>query len=470
MSEEKISSKLVVKSGLWYTISNFAFKAFSFLSAPIFARMLSKAEFGEYNNLFSWMQILIIFVGLDISSSVIRAKLDFEDDLDRYALSVLTLTTINALILFFVFRVFEQPFLNLIGVKREHLDIVFVYMLFIQAVYIFSTLERARYRYKAFSLITGIGVIGSNGLSILLILIMSEKLNARVIGYFVPYIILGMVLYILLIKKGKTIKFHYYRYALTLSIPLIPHLLSLTILSASDRVMITKMVGAESTAIYSVAYLFISIIIILLDSMNKAWAPWLLDSLKAKDFRTIRKVTSPYFLIFFGLILGSLLIGPEIILILGGERYLEAKYSLPPLVIGTLFQFAYLMYVQLEYYEKKLRMISVATITAATLNIVLNLLLIPIFGYIVASYTTLIGYIVLFIFHYKTIARYGYKDLFDRKVIFTILISSLVLIPIFIFLYKNDIIRYIVLVLYFIFLIKVFLQYKDKIKEFLKNK
>lgn len=39
-------------------------------------------------------------------------------------------------------------------------------------------------------------------------------------------------------------------------------------------------------------------------------------------------------------------------------------------------------------------------IIAAVINVTLNALFIPKFGYITAGYTTLIGYLFLFIFHY----------------------------------------------------------------------
>ena len=42
--EKKVSANIVVKSGLWYTVSNFAFRSVAFITTPIFARILTKAE------------------------------------------------------------------------------------------------------------------------------------------------------------------------------------------------------------------------------------------------------------------------------------------------------------------------------------------------------------------------------------------------------------------------------------------
>ena len=235
---------------------------------------------------------------------------------------------------------------------------------------------------------------------------------------------------------------------MSLSLPLVPHLLSIVALNSSDRIMITKLVGAQYTAIYSIAYIITNIVTILLDSMNKAWAPWLLDTLKVNNKADIRKTSTPYFLIFVGLLLGVLLFAPEIVWILGGDKYLEGIYVLPPLIVGCLYQFAYTMYVQLEFFEKKMKTVAVGTMIAALVNVGLNFVFIPIFGYIAAGYTTLVGYMLLFFIHYRTICRYGYKDIFARKIIFLALGSSILMLPVFILIYMNTIIRYAVIIVY----------------------
>lgn len=58
------------------------------------------------------------------------------------------------------------------------------------------------------------------------------------------------------------------------------------------------------------------------------------------------------------------------------------------------------MYVNYAFYEKKTKNIAAITIVAGGLNILLNYLFIPKFGYIAASGTTLISYVVLFLLHY----------------------------------------------------------------------
>lgn len=453
MESKKVSSNVVLKSGLWYTISNFAFRSIAFITTPIFARILTKAEYGEFNNISSWINILLIVASCDLYTSIVRAKLDYENDLNRYAFSMLTLESIITVGLFVVFTIFRKSISDLMGIEEKYFLIIFIYILCVQGYYVYITNERAHYRYKTFSLLTGLGIIASSLMSVVLILVLQNKLDARVYGQYVPYIFIGIVLYILIARKGKKVNFKYYKYGLLLSLPLVPHLLAMTLLGTSDRIMITKLAGSEYTALYSVSHTIASIVAILIDSMNKAWAPWFLDSMKINEKKVIKKVASIYFGIFLALILGIILAAPEVVLILGGPKYAEGIYVLPSLIIGCVFQFAYTMYVQVEFYEKRMQMVAAGSALAALLNIVLNFVFIPKYGYIAAGYTTLAGYVALFILHYTVVSKLGYRQIFNRRILFGGLLLSLFIIPVALVLYHIQMLRYSVLVLYVLFFI-----------------
>ena len=204
---------------------------------------------------------------------------------------------------------------------------------------------------------------------------------------------------------------------LSISLPLLPHLISLNILSSSDKVMIMKMIGKSANATYSVAYMVSNILIIIYNAMNKAWAPWFMDTMKSGKRKPIKDISRYYFLVFLAIIVGTGLMGPEIILVLGGRKYVDAIYVLIPLLISVLFQFVYSMFIQIEIFEKQMKIISFATVTAAVLNLGLNFVFIPIYGYVAAGYTTLVGYGVAMILHLITVLKLGYKDLLDFKTI-----------------------------------------------------
>ena len=64
------SMPVQVKASLWFLICSFLQKGISTVSTPIFTRLLSTAEYGQYNVFNSWLGIITIFVTLNLSAGV----------------------------------------------------------------------------------------------------------------------------------------------------------------------------------------------------------------------------------------------------------------------------------------------------------------------------------------------------------------------------------------------------------------
>ena len=71
-----------LKSGVWYTLSYVLVRGISYLTIPIFTRILTKQSYGIYNNYTSLLAILTILVTLNLSSTMVCAKYDYADTFD----------------------------------------------------------------------------------------------------------------------------------------------------------------------------------------------------------------------------------------------------------------------------------------------------------------------------------------------------------------------------------------------------
>lgn len=459
------SGKIVAKAGIWYTICNFIFRGMAFITTPIFTRLLTKSEVGSFSNMSSWISIFTVLTALDLHSSIIRSKLEHEEDLDSYIWSILSMTTFVTIILYAVIFTFQGFFINLFQMEMKYINIMFIYLLVSPAYLMLITKQRAFFKYKFFVVLTGISITVSTFLSLILVLFMNDKLLGRFVGTYIPQIIIGVIIYIYLAYIGKKIKFKYWKYATVICLPLVPHVLSIYLLSASDKVIITKISGAEYTAIYSIAYSCYNIVTILYDSMNKAWAPWLLESLHYEKYTDIKRVSKIYIGIFFIISMGVLMFVPELIYILGGKQYMAAIYCLPPLITSCFFEFIYTMYVNIEFYKKRTMSVAIATIIATVLNIILNFIFIPMmpqYGYIIAAYTTLVGYAILFVLHYYLVKFMDMSFVYDIKYILIVLGIFTSLSIVFNFLYEFTILRYGIIFVYGFFIL--YFSYKNKKK------
>ena len=59
-----------VKASMWFFVCAFLQKGISFITTPIFTRLLSTSEYGQYNVYTSWMSVLIVIVTLNLYCGV----------------------------------------------------------------------------------------------------------------------------------------------------------------------------------------------------------------------------------------------------------------------------------------------------------------------------------------------------------------------------------------------------------------
>lgn len=442
---QQSSNNQALKSGIWYTVGNFATKAMAFITVPIFTRLLSTEEVGYFSNLTSWVAILVVIVTMNLYSSVGVARFDFKDSLDDYIASNLLLGSIITMIFYIVVLFFKSQVSRWLGLREYEIHLIFTYFLFYPAIEMFQTKNRILYKYKLSTFLSVGSVVVSTLLSLLGVLLLQNRYIGRLFGYYTPLIIVNLCIYIYILKKSKKISVKYWKYAISISLPLVWHTLSTNILNSSDRVMINNMCGATANAFYSVAYSCAMIVQILWTSMNSAWSPWAFEKMDEQDYKTLKKASIPY-IIFFGIIvLGFMLLAPEVIWIMGGESYLSAVYVIPPVMVAYVFQFVYSLYVNIEIYSKKSIYIATGTTCAAIINIVLNLIFIPSFGYIAAAYTTLAGYVALFLIHFAFVKKIKKERWYNTKFNFLFLFVFLIIMLLCNVLYSFSYLRFLVI-------------------------
>ena len=459
-----------LKSGVWYTMANFMMKGIGFITTPIFTRLLSHEEFGLYSNYASWLHTFSIFVTLHLGASFISARFDFEDDFDGYISSVLSLSALSTLIWTVLVNLFPAWFSFITGVDLKYLNIMMLYLLFAAAIDLFQTRERYFFKYKISVFISLFLSIASSALAVILIIYMEDRLAGRIIGFAIPYILVGIAIVIFIFWRGKKINISYWKYALPICLPFIPHLLSLTVLNSVDKIMITRICGPEQNALYSLAYSCGAVITLLIRSLNTAFSPWLGEQLHDNNLEIIKTVSVKYVSIFVAMVCGIMLVVPEFLLIMGGHSYLEAIYVMPPVAFGCVCQFIYTMHVNVEQFKKKTVGMALASISAAGINFILNLYFIPKYGYIAAAYTTLVSFLWLMLVHMFLVYRIGYAVVYDWKFNMIIVLFVGVYTGLVHLLYGFTVVRYLTIAVYSVVLIYLCVKNKTMILRLLERK
>ena len=458
-----------IKSGFWYVIVNFAIRGISFITLPVFTRLMSTDEMGQFVNFSTWITLLYPVLTLNMESSIVVAKYDYKEKIDDYISSVLvlgsTLTILSYVISFF----FRDNINEAFNINNFQLHIIFLYLMFSPAMAILQIKSRLDYKYKTSIILSLMSAVLFTVISMFAVLMSDDKLFGRIIGFYLPAIFLNICIYLYFLIKSKKIKIEYWRYGLIISIPLIFHTLAGNLLNSSDRVMINSIIGNSSTALYGIAYSCATTVSLLWYSLNQAWAPWAYEQMD-KNNHLILKQASKIYMILFGLIvLCFMLVAPEILWLMGGTAYKEALNVIPPVMCGFVFQLVYSFYINIETIEKKTVYVAIGTIIAAVVNIVLNYLLIPKFGYVAAAYTTLVGYATLFIVHFLFVKKIGKTYWYDSRFNVSFLLFFCITSSLIILIYKFVIIRYAIIFLILFFFGVKLLSYKKGIIEAIKK-
>ena len=120
---------------------------------------------------------------------------------------------------------------------------------------------------------------------------------------------------------------------------------------------------------------------------------------------------------------------------------------IPRVVLSNFIIFAYTLYVNIEHYHKNTKGITFNTVIAAITNIILNLLLIPRYGYVAAAFTTLVSYLVSFVLHaYKS--KKLEPNLYSITYFALPLMEIVIATVLFYVFMDNSIVRWVILIIY----------------------
>lgn len=375
----------------------------TFITTPVFTRLMGKTEFGMFSNFASVEVLMFSIVTLGIATTITKSKFDFSEDNDSYLLSCLLASNVSTIIFYLFVEAHSFFWVSVLSLPMLYIRLLFLYMLFYPA-FIYKQLQLSIYqKYQQYVWISVISAVAKTAFSILLVVIFSDKMLGRTVGYVVSSIAIYSCVYISILKKAKKPQMKHVRYGVKMGLSLLPTDLSSSVLLLSDRIMITAMRGNTENALYSVISSVAMIGRAVSQALNQAWNPWCLEHMKKGKVSAIRNNSKLYVAIYFLICVGLMFLSPEIVLLMGGAQYYEATYALPPLVAGTFYAFMFNLYYNVEYFYGSTVTASVMTMFSSILNVGLNWFFISKYGYVSAAYTTMISYFALWQLNYLNV-------------------------------------------------------------------
>lgn len=386
-----------VRTSVWFTLCNFLQRGTALITVPIFTRLLTTEEYGICNVYFAWFEIFVLFTSLKLpyeglNNGLIRC----ESDKDRYASSIAGLICALTLTAAGIYLPLRHWIDRITGLSPQLMGFMLLMVLFNPALSLWTNRERFDFRYRWPVAVTLVSTILNPVIAVAAVLNTPYKAEARILGTVLVQSVFGLICYIILFRRGKTFyRREYWRFGLTFNLPLLFYYLSQTLLNQSDRLMINYFAGSGKAGIYSVAYSAGTLILLLVSAVNGSLSPWIYKKLKAGCEGEIGGAAFSVSLIVAAAAVGMTAFAPDLIRVLATERYYEAVWIVPPVSASVFFVFLYMLFANIEMYYGEIHYISLISIIGGAVNVVLNGIFIPLFGYLAAGWTTLISYMLL---------------------------------------------------------------------------
>lgn len=462
---------IALKSGFWYVFSTFITKGLAFITTPIFARLMSKADYGEFINFANWQSMLLIIVSVEMHGTVNRAYYDHKEEFDEYSSSVTIAGVVITIFAYLLFLLNGSWIYRIVSIPEQFVHLMFFTLLFQGCKQIFLAKEKTLYKYRSAAAISLVSLVVPTIVSIIIVALVSEgeRLTARMYGFYIPYALVGVYCAYALLKSGRTFKWKYFKYAIVLAIPLVVHYFT-TYLLASTNIIITKSVlGAEAAAVVSVVMSIMNIMTILFQSVTGAATTWMMDNLESKSYDKVKKC-----IIFLtaGVAVTAMMVmilGPEIVTIIGGFRYRIAASLIPGMTLSVFVQILASIFTIILTYDKNVVKTAVITGIVALCSVCAKIFLLSEVGYSVLPLINIVAFAIILVADYILIWKAGYGKCISLKWMMLIVAFVVAVALLCTQIYQGYLIRYAISFIVLVCILVIVLKYKNTLIKLVKK-
>lgn len=393
---------LEARASIAYTLCSILQNSLAFITLPLFTRLLTTEEYGQYSIYSSWSAMLGIFLTLNLQlGSFSKAMVKFEKTRNQYIASIQGIALVLSVMFLALYLPFSRYWNKLFDLPTEIMLLMVVEILSSMAIALWSGKKRFELKYKGIVAVTLLTSLLAPLAAYLMVINSQEKGYARIFGYSGVTVVIGLFFFLYNLVKGKDIyQKEYWKYALGFNLPLIIYYISQVIFNQSDRIMINHYCGKGEAAMYSVAYSLALVLTFVLNAINNSYVPWLYQKIKERNIEENKKISIMIAILMAVLLQGVIWIAPEFIEIMAGSSYRAAIWVVPPVATSVLLLLYTQLFVSVLFYFEEKKLLVYGSFFSAALNIVLNIIFIPMFGFVAAGYTTLISYIAFAVCNY----------------------------------------------------------------------
>ena len=388
--------KALAKNTAIFAVGTFGSKILSFIMVFFYSRAMQTAEFGTLDIIINSGSLMLPICMLGIQNAIIRFGLDNEYKKDEvFSVGFVSVGLGLALL------ALASPLIMQLAELKQYIFYLYAYVLMSSLRHICSYFVRAIGRPKLYAA----DGIFSTFMTCALTIIFLIPLKMGIRGYLLAIILADFSSVLFLSLKARLYKYVNFggfnvslaKKMLAFSLPLIPTSLLWWVVNVSDRYFVQYMVSASANGLYSVAYKVPTILTLISVIFLDAWQ---ISAVEENSSDTRNRFYSNIFTSFQGAIFilssGMILFAKFITYILLDSSYYPSWKFIPFLLLATVYSCFVQFLGNIYLAEKRSVATLITTLIGAISNLILNFLLIPIWGPNGAAIATCISYFVVY--------------------------------------------------------------------------
>lgn len=461
--------KQLMKNTAIITIGKVCTQMISFFLLPLYTAVFSTEEYGIVDLFNTIIACLLPIFTLQIEQALFRFLIDARED-EKSKTKLITSTAILFLaqiIIYVAVYMLVQPFIH-----NEYKVFLVINVIANMLSSLMLQVARGIGNNKAYSIGSFIVAAFTVILNVIFIVLLKFGVTGMFLATFIANILAGIYL-LFATNTYKYIKPKYWdtklvKAMLKYSLALIPNAISWWVINVSDRTIISSMLSIGANGIYAAANKFSGMFINTYNIFNIAWTESAAVHINDKDRDEYFSHTiNTGFKVFACFALIIIALTPFIFPLLINEKFNEAYYQIPILMLSTLFNVGVGLVSVIYVAKKRTLDISKTSFIAALINIIINVLLIKKIGLYAASLSTAIAFLAMFI--YRTIDCKKYVNFkLDMKMI--VLLSIMYAITFVLYYINISYLNIAMLVLVLLFTVIYNKNSLKTIKKILKKK
>lgn len=385
-----------------FTISNFSVKIITFLVLPLYTYYLSTEQYAVIDLVNTTSQLILPFLTLCIIEAALRFGVSGEYDSKSVFTNSIYLIVLGCILLPFLTQIIK------IFVDIGSVEWYFVAIYCLQVFNsMFSAYTKAINKVKEMAIISMVTSISIVLFNVLFVAILQWGME----GYFISMIIgnlIGIILYMTVCKMYRYFSISSFdikvlKEMLIYAIPLIPNSVFWWINTSLDRYALMAFAGLSVVGLYSVANRIPTIISTVTSIFSQAWnlsAFQVYDDEDREIFYT--KTYSIYRYLLASCTSGVILLSRVFAQILFSKDFYAAWVFIPVLTLGVYYNSLNSFLGSIFTASKQTKHIFYTTAGGAVINIILNVILIPIAGGQGAAVATLVSYLAVWLIRVRT--------------------------------------------------------------------